>query len=298
MAKQSTSGATPGAEVPGLGAGALAFSARRGGRPWQGPAVESLIMPWVCHCEIPLSPWLVPAGFLNKWAQMGGRMTGLRPRAQLAVPHRGIALTGGTQPELTRRVRLSVPVSVCASKAPASGPGGSSLSIISLFLEKLVLSLLPWQSQINRTQTRRWLLLRIYHLRYKMFVHSAERYQKKTLPDTFPLLACKNAPWYIYTYIDIYLDIYIHTSLSLYMYTYVCTNTHTCTHTLIFQPRTITGAMRFSLRKVKNPAGSVIEHKWHAQGGGKFLWNFTELSRGMSVRDVCKQWTTKSEARH
>lgn len=201
-AKQSTPGATPGKEVSGLGAGALAFSVRRGGRPWQGLAAESLVMPWVCHWEIPLSPWLVPAGSLNKWAQMGDRMTGLRPRAQLAVPHRGIALTGGTQPELTWRGRRSVPVSVRASKAPASGPEGPSPSVTSLFSEKSVFSLLPWQNQINGTQTRQWLPLRIFPLRYKMFVRSPDRYQKKTLPDTFPLLACKKAPWLIYREIE------------------------------------------------------------------------------------------------
>lgn len=178
-AEQITPGASPGERVPGLGAGVPAFS------PHWGQAAESLIMPWVCHGKIPLSPWLVPAGSLNKWAQVGDEMTGLRPWAQLAVPHRGIAVTGGTQPELMRRARLSVPVSVHASKAPASGPGGPSLSVISLFLEKLVLSLLSWQNQINGTQTRQWLPLRTFHLRYAMFVRSPGHYQKKTLPTWY-----------------------------------------------------------------------------------------------------------------
>lgn len=178
-AEQITPGATPGEGVPGLGAGAPAFSPR-GGR-----AAESLIMPRVCHCKIPLSPWLVPACSLNKWAQVGDEMTGLRPWAQLAVPHRGIALTGGTQPELTRWARRSVPVSAHTSKAPASGPGGPLLSVLSLSLEKLVSSLPPWQNQINRTQTRQWLPLRTFHLRYEMIVCSPDHHHKKIQPTWY-----------------------------------------------------------------------------------------------------------------
>lgn len=93
--KQSTPGVTQGEEVPDFESEALAFGTHRGGQPWQGPAAERLVMPRVCNCEIPLSPWLVPAASPNKWAQMGDKMTGLRPQAQLAVPRRGIALTRG-----------------------------------------------------------------------------------------------------------------------------------------------------------------------------------------------------------
>lgn len=65
------------------------------------PCCKVLVKLWVCHCQIPLSPWLLPADSLNKWAQVGDRMTGLRPQATLAVPHWGIATTVAWQQALS-----------------------------------------------------------------------------------------------------------------------------------------------------------------------------------------------------
>lgn len=119
--------------------------------------------------------------------------------------------------------------------------GGPLLSVTSLFLEKLALSLLPWQNRTNRTQTRQRAPFRIFPLRYKKFVHSADHYQKKTLPDTFPLLACqilhniyRPTKRHIYIYIHTY-QWYIYVYGSLYTHIYVCTYMHTHTH-LYYSP--------------------------------------------------------------